>query len=81
MESEPLNTSLKGICMRRQKRDKNDRAYARGYQTGVHGKSKELCPYEDQTARQSWLGGWRQGREDQWDGYTGTAGVSRNILN
>jgi ribosome modulation factor len=66
--------------MRRQKRDKSDRAFTRGYQIGVNGKSKELCPYEDQASRQSWLGGWRKGREDQWDGYTGTAGVSRNVL-
>ena len=65
--------------MRRQKRDKNSRAYVRGYHIGVSGKSKELCPYTDLQARQSWLGGWRQGREDQWDGFTGTAGVSRLV--
>jgi ribosome modulation factor len=62
--------------MRRQKRDKSNRAFTRGYQTGVHGKSKDLCPYHDIEARQSWLTGWRTGREDQWDGYVGTAGVS-----
>ena len=67
--------------MRRQKRDKSERAYARGYMIGVARKSKELCPYGDLLTKQSWLGGWRQGREDQWDGYTGTAGISRNITN
>ena len=29
--------------MRRQKRDKHDRAFARGYQLGVHGKSKSFA--------------------------------------
>lgn len=66
--------------MRRQKRDKSYRAYTRGYQIGVSGKSKELCPYGDLQSKQSWLSGWRQGREDQWDGLTGTAGVSRQLI-
>ncbi len=64
--------------MRRQKRDKHDRAFARGYQLGVHGKSKDLCPYQDTDTRQSWLSGWRTGREDNWDGFIGTAGVAMN---
>ncbi len=64
--------------MRRQKRDKQDRAFARGYQLGVHGKSKELCPYQEADTRQSWLSGWRTGREDNWDGFIGTAGVAIN---
>ncbi len=63
--------------MRRQKRNKTNRAYTRGYQIGIHGKSKGLCPYHDIDTRQAWLSGWRTGREDNWDGYTGTAGVGR----
>lgn len=64
--------------MRRQKRDKSDRAFTRGYQVGVHGKSKELCPYHALEVRQAWLSGWRTGRGDNWDGFVGTAGVARS---
>jgi ribosome modulation factor len=65
------------LYMKRQKRDKSNRAFTRGYQFGMHGKSKELCPHHEVDARQAWLSGWRTGREDNWDGYIGTAGVSR----
>ncbi|MDB3989471.1 ribosome modulation factor, partial [Pseudomonadales bacterium] len=56
--------------MRRQKRDKNQRAFVRGYQVGCHGKSKELCPFQAGETRQTWISGWRNGREDNWDGFT-----------
>ncbi|MFT4713413.1 MAG: ribosome modulation factor [Candidatus Azotimanducaceae bacterium] len=63
--------------MRRQKRDRNQRAFTRGYQVGCHGKSKELCPFQEGETRQTWISGWRTGREDNWDGFTGVAGVAR----
>lgn len=63
--------------MKRQKRSKTSRAFTRGYQTGLHGKSKDLCPFQDVEYRQAWLSGWRSGREDNWDGLTGTAGIGR----
>ena len=66
--------------MRRQKRDMTERAYTHGYQKGVQGKSKELCPYQNKEPRTAWLSGWRSGREDGWDGYKGTAGVGRNPM-
>lgn len=66
--------------MKRHKRDKEDRAFARGYQIGRNGKSKELNPYGDTYIRQSWLSGWRQGREDNWNGYIGIAGVSSSEI-
>jgi ribosome modulation factor len=53
--------------MRRLKRDPLERAFLRGYQYGVGGKSRELCPFN----------GWREGRGDNWDGMTGTAGIHR----
>ena len=63
--------------MRRHKRDRNERAFTRGYQIGRQRKSKDLCPYHtDDHSRSAWLNGWRSGREDGWDGFTGTAGVS-----
>ena len=63
--------------MRRQKRDKNQRAFIRGYQVGCHDKSKELCPFQAGETRQTWISGWRNGREDNWDGFTGAAGIAR----
>lgn len=63
--------------MRRQKRDKATRAYTRGYQAGVDGRSKSLCPYNDLSTRQYWLSGWRDGREDNWTLYAGASSTSK----
>ncbi|MBV1920233.1 MAG: ribosome modulation factor [Pseudomonadales bacterium] len=63
--------------MRRQKRDKSNRAYSRGHSAGLQGKSKEQCPYTDVTTRQFWLNGWRDGRTDQWQGFTGVSGIHK----
>ena len=68
---------LEALFMRRQKRDMNDRAYDRGYQAGVSGRSSEFCPHEEDNHRQNWLTGWREGRADQWDGLTGVSGVHK----
>lgn len=46
--------------MKRQKRDRQDRAYSRGYQAGVAGRSKEMCPYQATEIKSEWLGGWRE---------------------
>ena len=61
--------------MRRQKRDMNNRAFHKGYQAGLDGRSIEICPHESEAQRQFWLSGWREGRSDQWDGYKGVSGV------
>ena len=63
--------------MRRQKRDMNNRAYHRGYQAGLDGRSSEVCPHSNDQQRQNWLSGWREGRSDQWDGLTGVSGVHK----
>src|SRR5690606_37028995 len=63
--------------MRRLKRDPMERAFLRGYQHGVSGKSRDLCPFTHPLTRQAWLNGWREGRGDNWDGLTGTAGIHR----
>lgn len=55
--------------MKRQKRNLPDRAFLKGYQVGVDGRSKSLCPHMQAHTRQSWLTGWREGREDLWDGF------------
>lgn len=60
--------------MRRQKRDLSHRAFLRGYQAGYDMKTKSLCPYQTMsTFGQEWLRGWREGRQDQWQGYNATA--------
>ncbi|MCK9782017.1 MULTISPECIES: ribosome modulation factor [Enterobacterales] len=51
--------------MKRQKRDRLARALSKGYQAGMQGRSKELCPYFAVDARSHWLGGWRQAMEDR----------------
>jgi len=63
--------------MKRLKRDPLERAFVRGYQFGLHGKSRELCPFTLADVRQAWLNGWREGRSDQWDGLKGAAAVHR----
>ncbi|TGD74789.1 ribosome modulation factor [Mangrovimicrobium sediminis] len=63
--------------MKRQKRDMNSRAFDKGYQAGVTGRSVDFCPHENSAHRQSWLCGWREGRADQWDGLTGVSGVHK----
>lgn len=62
--------------MKRQKRDIEQRAFKKGYQAGVSGKSKSLCP-ENITAKQNWLSGWREGRGDNWDGFVGVSGLHK----
>ncbi len=63
--------------MKRQKRDPMQRAYNRGYQAGLAGKSKSLCAGYSDDVQQDWLNGWRTGREDNWDGLTGVSGIHR----
>ncbi|WP_339643226.1 ribosome modulation factor [uncultured Porticoccus sp.] len=56
--------------MKRQKRDSSHRAFIKGYQAGYHGRNKTLCPHaEETTLAQDWCNGWREGREDNWNGY------------
>ena len=63
--------------MRRQKRNMNDRAFQRGYQAGISGRSHDACPHENGASRQQWVNGWREGRIDHLEGYTGVAGVHK----
>ena len=65
--------------MRRQKRDKSELMYSRGHKAGKSGKSKDNCHYINENQKQSWLAGWRDGRVDQWEGYTGVSGVHKIV--
>ncbi|GAA6183347.1 MAG: ribosome modulation factor [Aliiglaciecola sp.] len=51
--------------MKRQKRDKLSRAHSKGYQAGISGRSKEICPFQTTESRSEWLGGWREAIEDR----------------
>ncbi|MDE0952123.1 MAG: ribosome modulation factor [Halioglobus sp.] len=63
--------------MRRQKRDMNSRAFDKGYQAGIAGRSIDFCPHVEEEHRHNWVSGWREGRSDQWDGLTGVSGVHK----
>jgi len=55
--------------MKRQKRDRLERARTNGYQAGLAGRSKEVCPYQCIDARSNWLGGWRDAFDERSQGY------------
>lgn len=63
--------------MRRQKRDLSERSFQRGYQAGLVGKNKDSCPHDKGDNRDNWMSGWREGRSDKWDGYTGVSGIHK----
>ncbi|MFZ5722725.1 MAG: ribosome modulation factor [Pseudomonadota bacterium] len=53
--------------MKRQKRDRGERAYSRGYQAALQGRSREACPFQpEDSMRQTWLNGWRAGKDMVW---------------
>ena len=63
--------------MKRQKRDKTERAYTKGYNTGVSGRANDNCPHDETSQRQAWLNGWRDGWSDHVEGYTGVSGIHK----
>jgi len=65
--------------MKSHKRDIHQRAFRRGYDAGINGRSKDLCPHQTDT-KQDWLSGWREGRQDFWDGLTGINNIARTNL-
>lgn len=54
--------------LKRQKRDRLERANSQGFKAGVAGRSKEFCPYQSTDVRSEWLGGWRDAMEARNDG-------------
>ncbi|MBU2918811.1 ribosome modulation factor [Psychrosphaera sp. F3M07] len=54
--------------MKRQKRDRLDRAHSQGYKAGITGRSREACPYQQMESKSQWLGGWREAIGDKNDG-------------
>ena len=60
----------KGKEMKRSKRNRIKRAFEKGYQLGLAGRSKENCPFLTGLARIKWLEGWKEGRNDWREGLT-----------
>ena len=63
--------------MKKHKRDVHRRAYLKGYQAVISGRSKDESPT---TQRADWLAGWRDGRADLWDGRVGVSGIQSNPM-
>ncbi|WP_018691860.1 ribosome modulation factor [Algicola sagamiensis] len=55
--------------MKRQKRDRLERAHSQGYKAGASGRSKEMCPYHSSETKSEWLGGWREAIDARATGY------------
>ena len=73
------DTPQKDYSMKTHKRNSTGRAYAKGYRSGINGKSKDTCHHIEGDNRSQWLGGWREGRADQWDGYIGVSGIQKAV--
>lgn len=58
--------------MKRQKRNHADRAFYQGYLAALRNKSVDSCPFIEVAPRQEWVNGWREGREDYWNGFDET---------
>ncbi|REG86480.1 ribosome modulation factor [Marinomonas pollencensis] len=65
--------------MKKQKRDLRQRAYLRGYRAGMAGRSKGLSVQYQESARPDWLAGWREGREDMWNGFSPVEGTHKTF--
>lgn len=63
--------------MKSQKRSHSDRAFSKGYQAAITGRSWSSCPFEGNKAKQLWMSGWREGRQDQWSGFNSFAQAQR----
>jgi ribosome modulation factor len=54
---------------KKQKREGSLRAFSKGYQLGYQGRSEENCPFNlSSNVAKEWLRGWREGRDDQFEG-------------
>lgn len=59
------NKKVRILPMKRQKRDRLERAHSQGFKAGLAGHSKELCPYQQVDPKSEWLGGWREAIENR----------------
>ncbi|WP_346839877.1 ribosome modulation factor [Microbulbifer sp. SAOS-129_SWC] len=54
--------------MKRQKRNHTERAFYKGYLAAMNNKAEDSCPFVNGNSHQEWINGWREGREDYWNG-------------
>jgi len=76
----PKNVVSEVHSMKRQKRDLTERAFQHGYQAGLGGRRRDLCPHTQGQTREQWIAGWREGRSDLWDGYGVVPGIQKMAL-
>ena len=56
--------------MKKHKRNQDHRSYVKGYQAAIQERSLATCPYQEQSIMAyHWSRGWREGREDYWNGF------------
>lgn len=66
--------------MKRQKRERSELLFSRGYSAGLTGRSQDACPYQDINLRQHWMAGWREGRSNEREGLFGVAALAPALL-
>lgn len=65
---------------KRSKRDRSTRAFQKGYQAGLIGRSQEKCPHQEAAVRNSWIEGWNEGHQDQADGAVAIGGLHKRPI-
>jgi ribosome modulation factor len=56
--------------VKKHKRDQQQRSFLKGYQAAVQGRTLAAIPYqEDSVMAYHWSRGWREGKEDYWNGF------------
>ncbi|MBT8449184.1 MAG: ribosome modulation factor [Gammaproteobacteria bacterium] len=48
--------------MKRQKRNRANRAHSRGFNAALLGRTRSDCPFKKLEFKEEWLSGWREAR-------------------
>jgi len=56
--------------VKKHKRDQEHRSFVKGYQAAVQGRTLAAIPYQENSIMAfHWSRGWREGKEDYWNGF------------
>ena len=55
--------------MKRQKRNRANRAHSRGFHAALMGRTRSDCPFKKLEFKEEWLSGWREARGAMSAGY------------
>jgi ribosome modulation factor len=66
--------------MKRHKRDPSNRAWNKGYQAGFIGRSRDSCPHQAISQRESWIDGWTIGQRELTEGTLPLAGFHKRLV-